>query len=393
MMKILPCTPQGLRKPTGRHRAVTAFIILPIFFSTCSIVGMHRLILQASPNSQNSPLMNNSLEQKFKATHSSSDVERVPSIIIVNASKDSTTPRAKMNTQDTTYDETESENGQKRMNLTEYIHLYHQQMNSSFIEPTLTLWQTWSSHIFPGKLESYWQKIMARNPQYTRKVLNDTEIELYVAQHCPGAYSDLFHSVNPELKAMRADLWRYCALYSSGGVYLDADSGVNLNISFKTWIHKNVVLSQEGHRWEKMKSSCRTVWRASNEIFPERVVTPNSILQWAMVFPLPRHPILKEAMELATRLISAWEDKTDNHWSTHNRIVCLSGPALLSVATNRAYEEAGQDWDKLMVSMEGVDFNGKLLYKTPQSGELYKKSQHYNNIGSGTPIKVRAESV
>lgn len=275
------------------------------------------------------------------------------------------------------------------ISLKDYIDLYINATTT--MHPNLTLWQTWFRHTLPGTQELHWQNISSRNPEYTRRVLNDTDISRYVSQYCHGSYSDIFHAVNPDLKAMKADLWRYCALYTNGGVYMDADTGVNLNMPFREWVGRNVVLSQEGNNWHAMTKSCTDIWKAAEIDFPTKVMTPNSLVQWAMIFPLPKHPILKEAMDLTTNLINYWEDKADNRWSTHDRIVCLSGPAVLAVATHRAYEASGHSWDRLMATMEnGIDYNKKLFYKSKHLGGSFynKKKPHYNRFGPSTPIKI-----
>ena len=129
--------------------------------------------------------------------------------------------------------------------------------------------------------------------------------------------------------------------------------------------------------------SCQAIWNAANETLPKEIMISNSLVQWVMIYPLPFHPILKEAMDITTRLLTSWNDDRKNHWSTHDRIVCLSGPAVLAVATKNAYEAAGHNWERLMVTMKsGIDFEGKVLYKSPLSGLLYKKQKHYNHVGS-----------
>lgn len=230
---------------------------------------------------------------------------------------------------------------------------------------------------------------MGNNPDYTRKLFNDAQIDEYVSQHCPGPYSAVFHSINPALGAMKADLWRYCVLYREGGVYFDVDDFVS-NKPLSEWIDHNVVLSMEGNSWDSVYNKCTNIWSAVNETFPSQIIVPNQLAQWAMIFPLRSHPILKEAMDIVIGLLTSWDDGTDKRWETKWRVLCLSGPAVFSVAAHNVFMAARGEWQDIYASLDGIDYEKKLSYKSPVSGELLKSTEkkYYQDLSIETPIKV-----
>ena len=59
------------------------------------------------------------------------------------------------------------------------------------------------------------------NPSYSLNYHNDDSAREYIHRHCGREVQQAF--VCLEAPAYRADLFRFCALYAQGGVYLDAD--------------------------------------------------------------------------------------------------------------------------------------------------------------------------
>jgi hypothetical protein len=61
-------------------------------------------------------------------------------------------------------------------------------------------------------------------PEYRLRLLNDTDCAAFVGRHCGAAALRRYHALSTP--AHRADIWRYCAVWAFGGVYLDV----------KTWL-------------------------------------------------------------------------------------------------------------------------------------------------------------
>lgn len=63
--------------------------------------------------------------------------------------------------------------------------------------------------------------LQAVNPEYEFRHFGDVSAEAFVRENCGDVVADAYSCLAPA--AYRADLFRFCALHSQGGVYLDAD--------------------------------------------------------------------------------------------------------------------------------------------------------------------------
>ena len=46
-----------------------------------------------------------------------------------------------------------------------------------------------------------------------------------------------YNAINPLVGAARADIWRYCVLYTFGGLYLDDDSDIKVPLDNVIFLH------------------------------------------------------------------------------------------------------------------------------------------------------------
>lgn len=65
------------------------------------------------------------------------------------------------------------------------------------------------------------QATTAQNPSFVRHHVSDDEAAQFIEKHCGNEAFEAYHCFAPP--AYRADLFRFCALYAQGGVYLDTD--------------------------------------------------------------------------------------------------------------------------------------------------------------------------
>jgi hypothetical protein len=63
--------------------------------------------------------------------------------------------------------------------------------------------------------------VSASNPDFERRHFGDAEALEFVREHCGENVAHAYECLAPP--AFRADLFRFCALFSEGGVYLDSD--------------------------------------------------------------------------------------------------------------------------------------------------------------------------
>ena len=96
-----------------------------------------------------------------------------------------------------------------------------------------TIMQTWRSHSVPkalARLSRQWREI---NPEWEYHLYDDAECLTFMKTHCGSRAAAAFMSLKPG--AFKADLFRYCYLYVSGGVYVDMDAEPLK--AFDAWLH------------------------------------------------------------------------------------------------------------------------------------------------------------
>jgi Glycosyltransferase sugar-binding region containing DXD motif len=276
-----------------------------------------------------------------------------------------------------------------------------------------TIWQTWREpHLSPA-VEAKWDRYLDAHPTLERQVvtdLYDVFPRIFGNSDDEGNSKPYFNRTVARLipGAAQADVWRYATLYHYGGIYVDADSTIveesALLVSsdnMEHWFaidqsagyeHPIPILSHEGHNWRRQYvSRCRGIWTASNMTLPETY--DRSVLQWMLIFPLPHHPILWQALHLVDRLIAAaaqWDDDNNDNIDHHraaftlaDKVLCVTGPAVFTVAVHSVVEAFPQ----LQVHWEGIDYNGKALFKDPAAPP---DKRHYQSRSSDDPTRTAA---
>lgn len=134
------------------------------------------------------------------------------------------------------------------------------------------VWLTWHDKaLIPEKVHRDLRRFASG---YDVRILGDSECEPFVLKHCGDEASRRYRALRTP--AHRADLWRYCALWSFGGIYLD----------IKTW------LVQPLSTIFTMNNTCYTVLAAPP--------LTNCIYQGIMAAP-PKDPTLHRLLMLIVR--------------------------------------------------------------------------------------------
>lgn len=168
-------------------------------------------------------------------------------------------------------------------------------MSSSIPIPKI-VHQTWKTYELPDVTIENIDKMKLENDEYKFLLYNDEDIDQFMRTNYPGDIYECFKML--DVGAAKADFWRYCILYKTGGIYLDIDSQI------------------VGKLDELIENE--------NEAIISRERNPCFFCQWMMVFP-PNHPILKKTIELACSRI---RNKSSNN------IVHVTGPGVYSDAIN-----------------------------------------------------------
>jgi hypothetical protein len=83
----------------------------------------------------------------------------------------------------------------------------------------LIIYQTWHSKKLPPKMAECVDKMKKDNPEFEHHLYDDADCRAFIAENYDPYILEAYDRLVPG--AYKADLWRYCVLYKTGGIYLD----------------------------------------------------------------------------------------------------------------------------------------------------------------------------
>ena len=81
------------------------------------------------------------------------------------------------------------------------------------------IYQTWSTKNLEPGMAAAVKALKDANPEFEHRLFDNSDCRTFIEQNFPPYVLYAFDSLVPG--AYKADLWRYCVLYTNGGVYLD----------------------------------------------------------------------------------------------------------------------------------------------------------------------------
>lgn len=226
------------------------------------------------------------------------------------------------------------------------------------------IYQTWKTKELPLSIQTIRQQLQERNPQYTLVLFDDNDIDIWMKTNMSPDIVQAYSELN--VGAAKADFWRYCILYTNGGVYLDIDSDIHTPLDLFIKEDDTAVLSRESNK--------------------------GTFLQWLMIFT-KGHPILKTTIEIVTKNIQ-------NRQFTD--IVQLTGPFTFTTAIHTVllphYTHACQLWFEedeelnlvfttnttIQCRFLGIDFatsdHRHASWKHLAADDLYKTELHWSQV-------------
>lgn len=91
--------------------------------------------------------------------------------------------------------------------------------NANGREIPLHIYQTWHSKDLPQGMRTCVDNLKAANPEFEHHLYSDEECRQFISDNFAPEVREAYDALIPG--AYRADLWRYCVLYTNGGIYLD----------------------------------------------------------------------------------------------------------------------------------------------------------------------------
>lgn len=165
------------------------------------------------------------------------------------------------------------------------------------------IYQTWKTKKIPSFIHTYVETWKSWNPEYDYRFFSDEDCVQFLKEHFPEKVVQAFQML--KVGPYRADLWRYCVLYHTGGVYLDIDSICVLPLS------------------KIISPTDRFVSARDNPSGPQYIYQ-------AFLASEKHHPFLKKAIDQCVHNIMQRNVGYDS--------LCMTGPGLLGQAINNVLE-------------------------------------------------------
>ena len=219
------------------------------------------------------------------------------------------------------------------------------------------IYQTWFTKTIPDNILYFRKKILNLNPDYKYYLYDDNDMENFVKNN----YDQLTYNNFKKLKVptAKADFWRYLILYKNGGIYLDMDSTIDINLNDLINNYDDAIISKEKNKGQ--------------------------FIQWCLIFN-KNHPILKETINLVNYNIN-------NNLFTDD-ILNLTGPGVFTKALqNVHYKNYNEklNWNDKSYNkfynkngfnyrIFGFDFNNKLTFKNNKLDKLLNKQKKEHKL-------------
>lgn len=227
------------------------------------------------------------------------------------------------------------------------------------------IFQSWYTRDLHPLVKQKVDKFRALNPDYNYHLFTDDDMDNFVNEHFKGEIADCFNKIN--IIVAKVDFWRYLVLYKYGGVYLDMDSSIEINLNKLIREDDDAIISVEGN--------------------------PGAYLQWGLIYK-KEHPILKKTIEFVVDNIK------NNRFP--NSVLRMTGPTVYSRAINVFHYET---FNRILIHKNinrntditfktkdvsyrifGVDYNGYFTFKHDAIAYLYNGRKQWLQEEKEKPV-------
>lgn len=167
------------------------------------------------------------------------------------------------------------------------------------------------------------RKLRDNNPNWAFLQFSDLDSNQFMETHFSGEIYSAYQRINREYGAARADLFRYCAMYIHGGIYLDIKSTATARLDSIIQDSDRYLISQ----WDNRPGEQHYNWGIHAEL---KDVPGGEFQQW-FIAASPRNPILKEVINLVYKNILLFPKSVTDQYGK-NAALQLTGPIPYTLA-------------------------------------------------------------
>lgn len=213
----------------------------------------------------------------------------------------------------------------------------------------------WIAAINSTEVNNEWEHVKEekkRNPGWTVNVWDNADKDKFMRDYYAGS-SILwaYENINPIYGgAAKADIWRYCALYIFGGVYIDADSFLTKPLDGIITKDDEMIITYENNNFDgdwcySPNSNFSTIrfMKTHPLVTTLNIFYGRNILNWC-IFSAPGHFFLRRTLESFVKLvrleyIGLSNLKMNKHDKFSKHVYCTTGPSLFTAACREAVLE------------------------------------------------------
>ena len=216
-----------------------------------------------------------------------------------------------------------------------------------------------------------------RETNYTVHLADDTQQHRFIDSVFTNTSTQwAFHQISPKLGVSKSDIWRYTVLLIHGGIYLDEDSCIDGMFRDLVGPNDALILAEEP---SKAKDECYKDWHHLSDAGTRRrlnatqstAMGPKSLANWGML-AAPKHPVIRRTLENVVEMVrleylrqSAL--KLSSHAYRWKIIMCVTGPAALTVSTREALLEQPGMPGVRFEKRDFVDYGGRFKIWAPDA--------------------------
>jgi len=180
----------------------------------------------------------------------------------------------------------------------------------------------------PVGLQKVMKKIRSDNPFWTFHYFNHVQQRSFIQDFMPFRVLCAYDALNVVYGPAKADLFRYCAIYILGGVYLDSKSGVTKPLD-QVFSDKNTSGGPLLSHWSPRYKANRAVLK----------IPQGEIVNWFVASPA-RHPfLLKVIMHVTLNIEEQFGLPSEVRESGKVGVLRITGPIAYSRAMLQYIEE------------------------------------------------------
>jgi mannosyltransferase OCH1-like enzyme len=201
------------------------------------------------------------------------------------------------------------------------------------------------------------------NPDLEFRFYDDQGMDEFMASHW-GKHEIFDVYERSEFPQMRADIFRYCVVYTYGGYYVDINKAVMARLTSFHDSSATGVISFESNEPERWQSGPEAKWLDH----PDKVV-----LQWAFGFE-EAHPLL---MRVISRIVEMSDWVAGRSFrQVKSAVLAFTGPGAFTAAVVDSFREKELEG----VAQAGIDFNGHGVFRVPGSHRTPLSGTHYMEL-------------